>query len=92
MMRHYFAPSFERMYKKISEQEQEYTDEAIESLLKFLSERKNLPKGLGLKRLTKRYWEVRASIDLRIIFELDEPIGFLLVGNHNDIRHFIQAS
>ena len=89
-MRHYFAPSFERMYKKLSATEQAVTDDAIEALLHYLVERKNLPKGLGIKKLIKPYWEIHCSIDLRIIFELTDPLGFLLVGNHNDVRRFIR--
>ena len=89
-MRHYFTPSFDPAYKKLSIREQTWVDLGVESLLRYLSQRKSLPQGLGLKRLTKRYWEVRASIDLRIIFEMDDPIGFLLVGNHDDVRRFIR--
>ncbi len=90
MIRHYFAPSFERTYKKLSRRDQELVDDAVEALLSYLGERKNLPKGVGLKKLTKRYWEIRSSIDLRIIFELDNPLGFLLVGTHDDIKRFIR--
>ena len=89
-MRHYFAPSFERMYKKLSGHNQHAVDHAIESFLKYVTERKNLPKGLGLKRLARHYWEICCSIDLRIILELEDPIGFLLVGNHDDVQRFIR--
>lgn len=91
-MRHYFAPQFEKSYRKLPKNQQELVDNAVEALLTYLSEKKDLPKGLGLKRLTKRYWEIRSSLDLRIVFELDNPIGFLLVGNHDDIRRFIKTT
>ena len=89
-MRHYFAPQFDKMYRKLPENDQSQVDRATQAFLSYLVERKDLPKGLGLKRLTKQYWEIRASIDLRIVIELDDPIGFLLVGNHDDIRRFIR--
>ncbi len=89
-MRHYFAPQFERLYRKLPQKEQENVDLSIEALLSYFSERKNLPRGLGLKKLTKQYWEMRSSIDIRVVFELGDPLGFLLVGNHDDIRRFIQ--
>ena len=89
-MRHYFTPQFEKSYRKLSSDQQELVDSAIENLLAYFSQRKDLPKGLGLKRLTKRYWEIRSSLDMRIIFEAEDPIGFLLVGNHDDIRRFIK--
>lgn len=89
-MRHYFAPQFEKSYRKLSNHQQELVDRAIESLLAYFNQRKDLPKGLGLKRLTKRYWEIRSSLDMRIIFEAENPIGFLLAGNHDDICRFIK--
>jgi len=89
-MRHYFTPQFEKRYRKLSREAQETTDSAIEALLDFLEKRKPLSQGLGLKKLTKRYWEIRSSVDLRIIFELADPLGFLLVGSHEDVKRFIR--
>lgn len=90
-MRHYFAPRFERDYHKLSRKDQEAVDQAIATLLRYLTREIELPQGLGLKRLTARYWEIRTSLKTRIIFELGDPIGFLLVGSHDSIRRFIQG-
>lgn len=89
-MRHYFAPRFERDYRKLSRQGQEAVDRVIEILLRYLDREIDLPVGLGLKRLTADYWEIRTSLKNRIIFEFDDPLGFLLVGSHDDVKRFIR--
>lgn len=67
-------------------------DRAIETLLRYLDREIELPQGLGLKRLTRDYWEVRSSLKSRIIFELQDPLGFLLVGSHDDVKRFIREA
>ena len=89
-MRHYFSPRFERDYRKLSRKEEEATDRTIDTLLRYLSREINLPSGLGLKRLTANYWEIRTSLKTRIIFELKDPLGFLLIGSHKSVRRFIK--
>ena len=89
-MRHYFSPRFEHDYKKLSLSEQKAVDEAVETLLQYLDRQIELPHGLGLKRLAGQYWEARTSLKTRIIFELKDPLGFLLVGSHETVRRFIQ--
>lgn len=91
-MRHYFSPRFERDYRKLSEREQEAVDAAIENLFRYLNREIELSSGLGLKRLVRDYWEIRTSLKTRIIFELKDPLGFLLVGNHDAVRRFIKGS
>ena len=91
-MRHYFAPRFEHDYRKLSRKEQEAADRAIETLLSFLNREKELPSGLGLKRLVADYWEIRTSLKTRIIFELINPVGFLLIGSHDAVRRFIREA
>ena len=90
-MRHYFAPRFERDYRKLFRKEQEAVDRAIETLLRYLARELELPHGLGMKRLAGDYWEIRTSLHTRIIFELADPIGFLLVGSHEDVKRFIKS-
>ena len=90
-MRHYFTPRFERDYRKLLLKEQKAVDGAIETLLRYLTREIELPHGLGLKRLTDHYWEIRTSLKTRIIFELHDPLGFLLVGSHNAVKRFIKG-
>lgn len=89
-MRHYFAPRFERDYRKLSRQSREAVDRAVETFLRYLGREIDLPAGLGLKRLSADYWEIRTSLKTRIIFELGDPLGFLLVGSHDEVRRFIR--
>ena len=91
-MRHYFAPRFNREYRKLARKEQEAVDRAVENLLRYFTREIELPPGLGLKRLVEDYWEIRTSLKTRIIFELGDPLGFLFVGNHDDVRHFIKGA
>ena len=90
-MRHYFAPRFDRDYRKLSRQEQETVDRAIDTLLRYLARETELPHALGLKRLIADYWEIRTSLKTRIIFELANPLGFLLVGSHDEVKRFIKG-
>lgn len=89
-MRHYFSHRFEREYRTLTRKEQEAVDEAIQTLLRYLSREIELPHGLGMKRLTGSYWEIRTSLKTRIIFEPGDPLGFLLVGSHDAIKRFIR--
>lgn len=91
-MRHFFTPRFERGYQKLSRTEQEAVDRAMDTLLRYLDREAGLPAGLGLKRLTGDYWEIRASLKTRLIFEFKKPLGFLLVGSHDDIKRFIRGT
>ena len=89
-MHYYYAPRFERDYRKLDRKEQEAVDEAIGTLLRYLSREIELPHGLGLKRLIHDYWEIRTSLKTRVVFESNVPVGFLLVGSHDDVRRFIK--
>ncbi|MCX6907228.1 MAG: hypothetical protein NTY01_04205, partial [Verrucomicrobia bacterium] len=64
---------------------------AIESLFAHLNTREPLPRGLGLKKLTRRHWEIRAGLQLRIVYELEQSlIRLITVGNHNDVERFLR--
>lgn len=91
-MRHYFAPRFGRDYRKLSRREQEAVDRAIQTLLQYLHREIELSQGLGLKRLVGDYWEIRSSLQTRMIFELGDPLGFLLVGSHDAVKRFLKSS
>lgn len=61
-------------------------DSAVSRLLDYFSG-KSRPPGLGLRKLRGKYWEVRASLDKRVLFLLDgDTVTFVIVGGHNDIR------
>lgn len=85
-----FKASFDRCFKKLSSQKQKCVFDAIESLKVFYETRK-ISQGLGLKYLRKNYWEIRASLQDRIIFSLEnDKVSFILVGSHDDVRKFLK--
>jgi hypothetical protein len=50
-----------------------------------------LPTGLGLKNWYADYWEIRAGLKDRILFEFTDTIVFLFVGSHDEIKNFIKG-
>ena len=47
--------------------------------------------GLGVRKLTKNYFEMRAGLDLRLIFRLEvDAIVFVFAGTHDEVRRFLK--
>ncbi|MBI5400237.1 hypothetical protein HZB07_06515 [Candidatus Saganbacteria bacterium] len=91
MMLFNFLPSFNRIFKKLHPQQQKVVFEAIEELKNFYDTRL-ISRGLGLKNLRQDYWEIRVSLQERILFLLkDNTVFFILIGNHDDIRRFLKS-
>ena len=57
--------------------------------MKYIDGEAELPPGLGLKNWRGDYWEIRAGIKDRILFEFTDQIIFLFVGNHDEIKKFM---
>jgi hypothetical protein len=53
---------------------------AIDALMKYIDGEAELPPGLGLKNWQGDYWEIRAGIKDRVLFEFTDRISFLFVG------------
>ena len=88
-----YGKTFLRTFKRLDRQRQQAAIETVQSLLTYLKERKQLPAGLGLKKLAKAYWEVRTTLADRIVFEwLEDQVAFRLVGSHDDVRRFLRQS
>jgi hypothetical protein len=52
----------------------------------------HLHGGLGIRRLTGSYFEVRVGLDLRLIFEnREQSLPFVMVGNHDEVRKFLRG-
>lgn len=63
---------------------------ALEGFLDFY-ENGIRPKGLGLKKQRKNYWEIRVGLPIRIIFiQAKHLVTFVLTGTHNDIKQFLR--
>ena len=85
-----FKASFDRHFKKLPATRQQRVFAAIDVLLQYVDGTIELPQGLGLKNWHKNYWEIRAGLKDRIIFELTDRIIFRMVGSHDDIRNFMK--
>jgi mRNA-degrading endonuclease RelE of RelBE toxin-antitoxin system len=89
-MKYFLSPLFKRLIKKLDFQKNEEIKRAISELIAFF-ESGVRSEGLGLKRLHGNYWEIRASIRDRILFSFDDDeISFLIVGNHDEVKHFLR--
>lgn len=89
-MRYYFLPTFNRRFKKLPNQKQECIFTAVESL-KYFYQTRRPAAGLGLKNLRGNFWEIRASLQDRIVFSLEEDIiNFVLIGSHDEVRRFLK--
>jgi mRNA-degrading endonuclease RelE of RelBE toxin-antitoxin system len=89
-VRYEFKASFDRRFKKLSTSRQQKVYQAIDALMTYVDGEAKLPHGLGLKNWHGDYWEIRAGLKDRILFEFTEQIVFLFVGSHDDIRNFMK--
>jgi len=85
-----FKTSFARRFKKFSSPRQQKVYQAIDTFMEYIDGEAELPSGLGLKNWHADYWEIRAGIKDRILFELTDHITFLFVGNHDEIKKFMR--
>jgi mRNA-degrading endonuclease RelE of RelBE toxin-antitoxin system len=85
-----YLRSFDRSIEELPVPERRRVVEAIDKLLAYFDGGAK-PWGLGLRKLRKDYWEVRAGLDKRLIFSLrDDTATFIVVGNHDQIRRLIR--
>jgi len=73
---------FKRAYRKLEKQEQERVKQA---LIQLLADRAH--PGLRVKRVqeTAKVWELRASRDIRVTFEIEENTIILRNVGHHDL-------
>lgn len=87
-----YKASFYRTFDKYSMEEQDNIFSTIKHLIQSI-ERKQLPKGLGMKllRSKSRLWEARVSDDIRVVFRYQSDLlEFGVVGNHNEIKRYLR--
>lgn len=52
----------------------------------------HLHSGLGLRKIGRDLWEIRAGLHLRIVFHLSNDLAEIrLIGNHDDVRRFLRS-
>ncbi len=90
-MKYNYKSSFDRSYKKLALADQYAIDDTIENLKIFYSSGVKT-KGLGIRRLKWDFWEIRASIRIRVLFIFQQDtISFIVVGNHDEIRKYLKS-
>lgn len=89
-MRYEPLRSFDRSLKALSPGDKKRIKGAILRCVDAF-ESGQIPSGLGLKKLTSDVWELRAGLDLRVIFRrTGDLVQWLLAGRHDDVRRFLR--
>jgi mRNA-degrading endonuclease RelE of RelBE toxin-antitoxin system len=90
-MRYEFKPSFDRSVKGLSTEKRAEVKVACLAFLDLLELRARLPIGVGLKRLSDDYWEIRKGVRYRILFRWrKDAVEFILAGDHDSIKDFLK--
>lgn len=85
MIRVRYLRSFDKSFKNLPSKEQNQVEQSVDRLLDYFSG-KPRPSGLGLRKLKSSFWEIRASLDKRILFTLEgDLLTFVFIGNHDEL-------
>lgn len=91
MIRVRFLRSFDESLDALSPQERKKAQASVERLLDCFDGGPK-PLGLGLRKLQGGFWEVRAGLDRRILFQLEGDLStFVIAGSHDEIRRRLRA-
>lgn len=83
--------SFLRLFKELSVQQQNKIKKTISNFISCLEKKTRIPQGIGLKKLTKDFWEIRVGLDLRVIFVIEpNTLSFVFVGSHDEIKRYLK--
>ena len=89
-MKYIVLRSFIRKFDSYSKQEQEIISYTIEKVKEYL-ETNRASYGLRIKKLSKRTYEGRINIHLRIAyFQEKDIVKFFCLGNHDDIKRCLK--
>lgn len=84
-----FTKSFEKTLKKLNEEDKKKTKKKINGLIDALEAGKK-SKGLGIRKLRFNFWEIRITLKIRVVFEVQEfLLRLIIVGSHDDIKKFL---
>jgi mRNA-degrading endonuclease RelE of RelBE toxin-antitoxin system len=84
-----YLRTFDENMKALQPKDRQKAIRAISRLLDYFSEGPK-PAGLGLRKLRGDYWEIRCSLEKRILFLLENNIlTFIIAGSHDEIRRTI---
>ena len=49
-------------------------------------------QGLGIRKLTGNFFELRAGLDIRLVFQnRADCLLFVMAGNHDEVRRFLRG-
>ena len=49
-------------------------------------------QGLGIRKLSLGYFEMRVGLDIRLVFQnRPESLIFVMAGNHDDVKKFLRG-
>jgi hypothetical protein len=87
----YCQPSFTRRYDRLTPKNRSRVDAAVARLEDAFG-RPHLHTGVGIRPFG-RYLELRAGLDLRVLFLPEGGDLFLMcVGNHDEIRSYVKGN
>lgn len=82
--------SFDRTYGKLADQDQAVVEQALARLVRAF-ESGERTEGLGLKKLERDFWEIRAGLPIRVLFKLEKNLlTFVIVGTHDTIQRYLK--
>jgi mRNA-degrading endonuclease RelE of RelBE toxin-antitoxin system len=85
-------PSYVRSLKKFSTEEIAGINEAVSRLSDSVGH-PHTHSGLSIRKLRKAIFEIRAGLDIRILFARESgDIVLVLAGDHNDVRAWVKAN
>lgn len=91
-MRFKFLKSFDRTISKLDTRTSKKASLAIDKIIDFL-EKGEKSSGLGLKKLRKNYWEIRADARTRILMTIEKDLTtFVISGNHDQIAKYLKEN
>jgi len=86
-----FLRSFDESLAALDRKHQAKARAAVARLLDYFSGGPK-PIGLGLRKLRAPYWEIRAGLDRRVVFALENDLAtFIAVGNHDEVRRLLKS-
>jgi len=85
-----YATTFDRTFRHLPPDRQRRVTHGIVGLIDRL-EARQLPSGMGLKRLRGALWEFRVGLHDRVLIKFEgSVVTFALVGSHDDIHRYLK--
>lgn len=85
-----FLRSFDDTLASLPAKRRTGVEAAVKRLLEYFDGAPK-PLGIGLRKLHGAWWEIRAGLDLRVLFTLQGGLAtFFMVGSHDDIARRIR--